>query len=252
MDKGKNGEQGKVRTAVILAAGMGTRLKNVTGDMVPKGFLQLEGKSLIERSIEKLLKNSIEKIVIVTGHLNHFYDELAERHENIYTIKNENYKNTGSMASCAAAKELVDEDFLLLESDLIYEELALEELQKIELKDCVLLSGATYSGDEVFVEVRDNGIYNMSKNRQDLGSIEGELVGINKISKELYKRMVAEYEKNTNPQYHYEYAIVDAGRDYTVGYKKIEELIWSEIDDESHLNRVREQVLPRLRDKGVI
>lgn len=240
-------EDNQIKTAVILAAGMGTRLKNVTDDKIPKGFLKLEGKTLIERSIEKLIKNGIRNIVIVTGHLNSFYDDLSKIYKNIITIKNENYYQTGSMASLAVAKKLINEDFLLLESDIIYEELALKEIQNSKLKDCVLLSGETKSGDEVFVEIRDDNIYKMSKDRHGLNNIYGELVGVNKISQELFYRMMEEFSKNTNPQYHYEYAIEDAAKSYVVGYKKIEELIWAEIDDESHLNRVKKNVLPKLK-----
>ncbi|MDP4088141.1 MAG: sugar phosphate nucleotidyltransferase [Bacillota bacterium] len=240
------------KTGVILAAGMGTRLQSITRDMVPKGFLEVEGKGLVERSIEKLLKNGIEKVIIVTGHLSHFYDSLAEKYKNVYTIWNENYKDTGSMSSLAVAKDFIENDFFLLESDLIYEERALKELQNTELKDCVLMSGATDSGDEVFIEVRNSNIYKMSKDRHSLNSIYGELVGINKISRDLYDRMLLEYTKNTNPQYHYEYAIEDAAKNYIVGYLKIEDLLWAEIDDENHLNRVKEKVVPSLREKGEI
>ncbi|WP_084284503.1 NTP transferase domain-containing protein [Clostridium lundense] len=240
------------KTAVILAAGMGTRLINITKDEVPKGCLKIEGKTLVERSIEKLLKNGIEKVIIVTGHLNQFYDELTFKYRNIYTIKNNNYANTGSMASLAAAKDFIEEDFILLESDLIYEERALQEIQNTDLKDCVLLSEATYSGDEVFVEIRNDNIYKMSKDKHGLNSIYGELVGINKISKKLFDRMMLEYSKNTNSQYHYEYAIEDSAKEYLVGFKKIEDLIWAEIDDDNHLKRVLNKIVPKLEEKNEI
>ena len=52
----------KIKTAVILAAGMGSRLQDITGGNLPKGFIKVNGKSLIERSIEKLRSLGIEKI----------------------------------------------------------------------------------------------------------------------------------------------------------------------------------------------
>lgn len=39
----------RIKTAVILAAGMGSRLYEVTDDSIPKGFLSINGKTLIER-----------------------------------------------------------------------------------------------------------------------------------------------------------------------------------------------------------
>lgn len=252
-DKGKKKiNETIIKTAVILAAGMGTRLRNITRDEVPKGCLKIEDKTLVERSIDNLIKNGIEKIIIVTGHLSDVYDYLTYKYKNVYSIKNNNYESTGSMSSLAVAKDFIGEDFILLESDLIYEERALKEIQNTDLKDCVLLSGPTHSGDEVFVEIRKGNIYKMSKDKHGLNNIYGELVGINKISKDLFNRMLLEYSKNTNPQYHYEYAIEDSAKEYLVGFEKIEDLIWAEIDDENHLNRVIEKIIPKLREKGEI
>lgn len=58
----------EVRTAVILAAGMGVRLKD-RGRLSPKGCLCLGEKSIVEESVLRLLATGIERIVIVTGHL---------------------------------------------------------------------------------------------------------------------------------------------------------------------------------------
>ena len=56
----------KISTAVILAAGMGIRLRNVIG-VSPKGLLEIDGKSLIIRSLERLKKEGIDRVVMVTG-----------------------------------------------------------------------------------------------------------------------------------------------------------------------------------------
>ncbi|OAD22430.1 nucleotidyl transferase/aminotransferase, partial [Candidatus Thiomargarita nelsonii] len=56
-----------VTTAVILAAGLGSRLKALGTDK-PKGFLKLGEKSIIEESIEHLHNSGICNIIIVTGH----------------------------------------------------------------------------------------------------------------------------------------------------------------------------------------
>jgi 2-aminoethylphosphonate-pyruvate transaminase len=58
----------EVRMAIILAAGMGVRLKD-RGRLSPKGCLCLGEKSIVEESVLRLLATGIERIVIVTGHL---------------------------------------------------------------------------------------------------------------------------------------------------------------------------------------
>lgn len=59
----------RVRTAVILAAGIGSRLRNIHNDK-PKGFLQLGDKPIIEESIARLVFAGINEIIIVTGYQN--------------------------------------------------------------------------------------------------------------------------------------------------------------------------------------
>ena len=114
-----------IRQAVILAAGMGSRLKG-TIEEKPKGFLQFGNKSIIEESITKLIGVGITKIVIVTGYHSEYYDMLKEKYPFVVTIKNQDFDKTGSMYSLFTAKKLIESDFLLLESDLIYECKALQ------------------------------------------------------------------------------------------------------------------------------
>ena len=185
----------RIKTAVILAAGMGSRLNDVTNDEIPKGLLKINGKTLVERSIEKLRSIGIEKIYIVTGHLSFKYDELANKYKFIKTKRNRKYKATGSMTSLAILENDIKEDFLLLESDLIYEVYALIKAVNYEESDCILLSGKTNSGDECYVEVKDDNLYKISKDINEIGQVYGELVGISKISLELYKSMIKEYRK---------------------------------------------------------
>lgn len=257
----------RVKTAVILAAGMGTRLYDVTNDLIPKGFLELNGKTLIERSIEKLRSIGIEKIYIVTGHLNEFYDELSKKYNFIETRRNRRYRTTGSMTSLSVLEKELDEDFLLLESDIVYEVYGLIKTAAFDNDDCVLLSGRTNSGDECYVEVKANNLYKISKDKNEINEVYGELVGISKISLDLYKDMIKAYRnfideekfstENDNgdikvtAKYDYENAIFDAAQNRKVGYLKINDLMWGEIDNKEQLERVREIVLPKLESMNV-
>lgn len=255
-----------VKTAVILAAGMGTRLQDITNGSIPKGFIKINGKTLVERSLEKLRSVGIEKVYIVTGYLNEFYDELAKDNQYIVTKRNRKYKATGSMASLAILEDELKEDFLLLESDIIYEVYALIKAINHQENDCILLSGKTNSGDECYVEVKNNNLYKISKDRDQIENLYGELVGISKISLDLYKEMIKEYKKQSSKiyglknedfeeydyenkrakKYDYENAIFDAAQRRKVGHFKVENLIWAEIDDKNHLERVNKIIIPKL------
>ena len=72
----------KISTAVILAAGMGIRLRNVTG-LLPKGLLEIGGKSLISRSLENLKNEGIDRAVIVTGFQESLYHDKLQKKADI-------------------------------------------------------------------------------------------------------------------------------------------------------------------------
>ncbi len=241
-----------IRKAVILAAGMGMRLDSGDDKIIPAGFVKINGKSLIEISIEKLINNGIEEIIIVTGHLNRYYEDLKVKYKQIITIQNERFHSNGSMLSLALAEKYINEDFILIESDLIYEEIAIKEIQYTPLKDCTILSDITEHDDVVFVEAKNNNLCKISKSRHSLSSISGEMVGITKISNSLYKKMLREYEKSTNPFYHYEYALEDLAKDHNVGIIKLEDFVWSDIDNAEDIKRVKEKILPILKSRDEI
>ena len=62
-----------MKTAVIMAAGLGTRFGRMT-ETVPKGFVECGGMSMVERSIQTLIACGIERIIIGTGYLKEKYD----------------------------------------------------------------------------------------------------------------------------------------------------------------------------------
>ncbi|MCV6608686.1 MAG: phosphocholine cytidylyltransferase family protein [Campylobacterales bacterium] len=241
-----------VKTAVIVAGGLGTRLKERT-EFIPKGFLELKEKSLIERSIENLFNAGIEKVYIGTGYLSEVYEEFASKNPNIETIKSDKFETTSSMYTLYNMREQVKDDFLLLESDLLYEKSALKFLQDDETKDIVLASGKTYSNDEVYIEVdNQSNLVGMSKIKEELNSLDCELVGISKISKNRYQMMCDVFENQDNPKIDYEYIMVQTSKKEPYPVKKIEELVWCEIDDENHLSRALEKILPKIEEKDGI
>jgi 2-aminoethylphosphonate-pyruvate transaminase len=242
-----------MRTAVIVAAGLGSRLKDRTQQQ-PKGFLEVDGAPLIERSITRLRRAGIERLVIGTGYLAEHYDALAARYRGalaIETLRSDRYETTGSMYTLYCLRTIVDEDFLLLESDLLYEQRALTVLLADPRCDVVLLSGFTGSRDEVWVEADDlSHLVSLSKDKSMLGAVHGELVGISKISRDTYGAMctVMEAELERAPRLDYEGALVRVARSgRPIPVHVVPDLVWCEIDDEGHLRRAEGEILPALR-----
>lgn len=117
--------------AVILAAGMGKRLKELTYNNT-KCMVQVNGVTLIDRMLHQIEKCVVSRIIIVVGYegqkLIDYIGTLAINTPIVY-IHNPIYDKTNNIYSLALAKEwLCKEDTLLLESDLIFEDSVLQTL----------------------------------------------------------------------------------------------------------------------------
>jgi choline kinase len=234
-----------VDIAVILAAGRGTRLGKL-GTEMPKGFLRLGERPIIEDSLHKLVAVGVQRVVIVTGHLANFYEELAAKQRGLVEIvHNPRYMELGSFYSLQVALEHTDGagPFLLLESDLVYEPRALDEVLAGPHEDVVLLSGPTASNDEVWVQTNgDDRLVAMSKDRTALSDpIAGELVGITRVSPDL-----ATVLRSLPPDGEYETSgLVAASKHQPIYCRCVDDLVWAEIDDEKHLARAQKLRLTR-------
>ena len=239
-----------IRQAVIMAGGLGSRFGSRTQEM-PKGFIEIDGVPMVERSVQKLIAAGIERIIIGTGHCNEWYDELAKKYPCITTVKNEDYVNTSSMGTLAVCAPLVTEDCYILESDLLYDAAGLFVLENDARKNVILASGATNSEDEVYLAADKNNILTkVSKNKADIPEVAGELVGITKVSYPLLQAMVNLYKSKTElKKIDYEHILEQlAGKDFPIYVRKIEYYAWTEIDDESMLARAEKSIYPRIKE----
>ena len=119
--------------AVILAAGMGKRLKELTRHNT-KCMVKVNGVPLVERMLHQLEKYNVSRIVIVIGYkkeeLIAFVKGLNLKTPVVF-INNPVYDKTNNIYSLSLAKEyLLEEDTILLESDLVFEDEVLEELMR--------------------------------------------------------------------------------------------------------------------------
>jgi histidinol-phosphate/aromatic aminotransferase/cobyric acid decarboxylase-like protein/choline kinase len=111
--------------AIILAAGMGNRLGKYTANNT-KCMLPINGKTLIERALDALDTAGVRECVMVVGYKKeNIIAFLGNRYKNINIryISNDVYNKTNNIYSLYLAKDfLINDDTLLLESDLIFEE----------------------------------------------------------------------------------------------------------------------------------
>ena len=117
--------------ALILAAGMGSRLKDLTADNT-KCMVKVNGVTMIERMLNQLENKAFSKIIIVTGYEGQKLIDFIETLDistPIEFINNPIYDQTNNIYSLWLAKDkLLEEDTVLPESDLIFEDSILDAL----------------------------------------------------------------------------------------------------------------------------
>lgn len=240
--------------AIILAAGMGTRLRSVA-DNVPKGLLALDGEPIVGRSVRLLRSAGIAQVTIVAGHLAEQYRAFAEKESGVEIVTNDAFATSGSMASLSVALDRAQEDVVVLESDLVYEPRALTAILKAPARDATLLSEPTGAGDEVWVYAPEGRVHAMSKSVEELPGVTGEFVGITRLSAAaataMFHAFVRFVETHDHARMDYETdALVALSRLFPIAAVLVPDLCWGEIDDERHFARVVQQVWPALHQRA--
>ncbi len=120
----------KVRTAVLLAAGLGSRLAPLT-DAVPKCLVAVNGVPIVERLVRALDAHGFRRLVIVTGYkAETIRDYLGERFGGIAVeyVVSPCFETTNNIYSLWLVRRLIDEPFLLVESDVVLDQQLLAPL----------------------------------------------------------------------------------------------------------------------------
>ena len=120
----------KLTTALLLAAGTGSRLMPLTLNS-PKCLTEVNGKSFLERLVENLILKGFKRLVIVTGHQKHCIEEFISNLSADLTIEfifSPLYKTTNNIYSLWMARETIKEPFMLVEGDLIFDVSLLDEM----------------------------------------------------------------------------------------------------------------------------
>lgn len=238
-----------VTTAVIMAAGLGSRFGKMTETM-PKGFIEVGGTSMIMRSIETLLDCGINRIVIGTGYKKEAYEALKARYPQIECVYSPRYAETNSMYTLYNCREVIgDDDFILLESDIIYSKNAIMELLGDAHPDIMLITPITKFQDQYYVESDTKGmLIHCSTEKTDIKA-KGELVGIHKLSSPFYQQMCEEYEKivEAKPKLGYEYQLLWMSQHVSpVFVLNAKDVSWYEIDDAEDLAYAEERIVKLL------
>lgn len=110
-------------TAVLLAAGAGSRL-DPSPESLPKCLWEVAGQTILDRMVRALAAHGFRRLVVVAGYRQHLLRAALSGRPGSLEVEflvNEAYATTENIVSLLLAREHVDEPFLLLESDLLFD-----------------------------------------------------------------------------------------------------------------------------------
>lgn len=122
----------RVRTALLLAAGTGTRLQPLTLD-APKCLTEVGGIPILGRLVNHLRAQGFRRLIVVIGHLGDQIQEFLQQHAGdmqVDYVINPDYRITNNIYSLWLARQQIREPFLLVESDLVFETWMLDDMLK--------------------------------------------------------------------------------------------------------------------------
>ena len=241
--------------AIILAAGMGRRLKELTQNNT-KCMVRVNGVTLIERMLRQIESRHLSRIVIVVGYegqkLIDYIDTLGINMPIVY-INNPVYNKTNNIYSLALAKDwLCKEDTLLFESDLIFEDSVLDELLNDERDTLALVDKYESWMDGTCVKLSDDDSIEEfvpgKRFRFDEKDEYYKTVNIYKFSKEFstthYVPFLDAYEKALGENEYYEQVlrVITMLDDPGIRAKRLNGQKWYEIDDINDLDFAQKNV----------
>jgi len=233
-----------IMDAIILAAGMGKRLKNLTEDKT-KCMITVNGVTLIERMLSKLDKLNLDKIIMVVGYQSEKlinYISTLDVETPIEYIHNGIYDKTNNIYSLFLAKNYLESsDCLILESDLIFEDGILEDLVNDERPNLALVDKfeSWMDGTVVTIDCDDNIKNFYTKNQFSFEDIANYYKTVNmykfssEFSKHFYIPFLEAYIKSFGSNEYYEQVlkVITNLSDANIKVKKINGRSWYEIDD---------------------
>lgn len=114
--------------AILLAAGMGTRLRPITNE-IPKALIVVNKKSLLERQIEYLKEVGVEEIIVLTGYLSEQFEYLKEKY-GVKLVKNYKYDVYNNIYTMYLVKDYLKNSYVIDADVYINENFFVRNLQK--------------------------------------------------------------------------------------------------------------------------
>ena len=230
--------------AIILAAGLGSRLKELTKNK-HKALFEIEGVPNIERTINFLHEINIKEIYIITGYLSEQFEYLKDKF-NVELIKNNNYDKLNNLSSFSLALPYFADSFII-DADVAL----LKNVLHIPTTSTYFTTIRKKTDKKEWVIKKHN---NRVIGVEICNKVESSLLGISffvKKDAEIIKKHIESLgeESFLDPKKYYDNAILDTLYNINMGFIDINNNLVAEIDDMDDLNELNFKIKALKLDK---
>ena len=173
--------------ALIIAAGLGSRLKKHTENL-PKCMLDFGGKTLLQRQLDSYKKNNISDISLIRG-----YKKEKINYKGIKYFENNDYKNNNILNSIFYAEKIINGNIIISYSDILFDPSVVERTLKSDHDISVVVDidwrGYYVGRKDHPISEAENVIFNSNNEVEKIGKINtgneevhGEFIGMIKLS----------------------------------------------------------------------
>jgi choline kinase len=173
-------------TAVILAAGVASRLRPLTND-IPKSLLEVGGKALLQRNLESLQQHGVQRCIIVTGYLHTMIETFVVSLHigmEVEFIYNPVFDQTNNNYSLWLARPAIEgQEMLLLDADILFDQRILQRIVSTSHADALIMRSSDSLGhEEIKCELDADGAVLKIGKHIDPQRSAGESLGIERFS----------------------------------------------------------------------
>ena len=224
--------------AIILSAGQGRRLLPLTSSMA-KCALPLHGISILEWQLSQIAKCDVDEVVVVTGFAFEMIDTIVSKVEGIKvrTLHNPMYAHTDNLGTCWEARFEMEEPFVLMNGDTLFEAAALQRLLASDKGYPITLATDTkpyFDLDDMKIIADGDRLLKVSK-QLDIHLVSGESIGLmvfNETGAKAFTEKLEEMMDQSDAlKLWYLSAIDQLASEGIAGICPVHGLSWCEVDD---------------------
>ena len=228
--------------AVLLAAGMGTRISRYLSGK-PKCTVDIGGITLIENTVLMLQSKGIKDIAIVLGYRGNVIRDILKDYD-ISFYENPFYDVTNSIASMWFARDFlkVEDRYIIMNGDVFLEDKLLDEIVA-ETGSPVMFADGSRKEEADYKFKYENGILRKYGKELTGDDITGEYIGLGSFDYSFIRFFTEEMEAMISRQQHnvwWENIVYEISRDRDVYVKDIAGMFWAEVDYIEDYKRILE------------